>query len=138
MVSTFTKIETTRALLDATTAVLRQTSQKGFSEMELKKFKSYLAGQFAIQVQSPEALAAELANIAFYRLPTDYLQTYLYRLRGVTLSEANRIASSYFRPGTLSLVLVAPASKIRSQLTALIAATGSDAFEERSVDTVGK
>ena len=132
VVSTFTKIETTKALLDATTNVLRQTALKGFTPDEVQKFKNYLAGSFAIQVQSPEALAAQLASIAFYKLPPDYLQTYLLRLRAVPLADVNRIAKTYFTPESLSLILVAPAAKVKSQLT------GVGSMETRPVDTVGK
>ena len=115
VVSTFTKIETTKALLDATATVLRQTALKGFTPAEVQKFKNYLAGSFAIQVQSPEALAAQLANIAFYNLPPDYLQTYLLRLRAVPIADVNRMARTYFTPESLSLILVAPAAKVKSQ-----------------------
>jgi zinc protease len=74
-VSTFTKIETTRALLDAVRDVLRKTATQGFTAAELKKVQGYLAGLFAIRVQTPQALAAQLADIAFFGLPDDYLQT---------------------------------------------------------------
>lgn len=132
VVSTFTKVETTKALLDATNGVLRDTAVKGFTAGEVQKFKSYMIGQFAIQVQSPEALAGQLANIAFYELPNDYLETYLVRLRSVTLADANRVARTYFQPGSLSLVLVAPAAKVKGQLSGL---TG---LETRPVEGVGK
>ena len=132
VVSTFTKIETTKALLDATNNVLRQAADKGFTSAELQKAKNFMAGQFAISAQSPEALAAQLANIAFYNLPPDYLQTYLLRLRAVSLSDANRIARTYFAPSALSLVLVAPAAKVKSQLSEL------PNIETRPVETVGK
>ena len=132
VVSTFTKIETTKALLDATTNVLRQTAARGFTPGELQKFKNFLAGQFAIQVQSPEALAAQLSDIAFYNLPADYLQTYLLRLRAVPLADANRIARAYFAPDMLSLILVAPAAKVKSQLSSL------GVLEISPVGTVGK
>ncbi len=131
-VSTFTKIETTRALIDATLAVLKRASAQGLTEMELKKVKGYMAGMFAISMQTPEAQAAQLGEIAFYGLPNDYLQTYLPRLRAVTLPEANRIARTYFAPDQLSLVLVAPASKVQAQLK------GLGAFDTRSVTSVGK
>jgi zinc protease len=131
-VSTFTKIETTRALIDATNAVLRRTAEKGFTAAELKKVKGYLSGLFAIHVQTPEALAGELADVAFYGLPDDYLQTYLSKLRAVTLADANRIARAYCKPEQLSLVLVAPAAKIKEQLKDV------GDVETRAVETVGK
>ena len=131
-VSTFTKIETTKALLDATTQVLEQTANKGLTPAELQKAKNYLSGQFAIEMQTPESLAGQLANMAFYNLPTDYLQTYLLRLRAVSLADVNRIAKTYFGPQSMSLILVAPAAKVKSQLSTL----GS--IDIRPVASVGK
>ena len=131
-VSTFTKIETTKALLDATTAVLQKTADKGFTDAELKKTKGFLTWQFAVQVQTPEALAGVLADVAFYNLPPDYLSTYLAKLNAVTLADVNRIARTYFAPNKLALVLVAPAAQVRSQLT------GLDRIETRPVASVGK
>ena len=54
------------------------------------------------------------------------------QLRAVTLADANRIARTYFPPDGLSLVLVAPARKIESQIQSL------GQFETRPVATVGK
>jgi len=131
-VSTFTKIETTRALMDATNAVLRRTAEQGFTAAELKKVKGYLSGLFAIHIQTPEALAGEWADVAFYGLSDDYLQTYLSKLRAVTLADANRIARAYCQPEQLSLVLLAPAAKIKEQLKDV------GDVETRAVETVGK
>lgn len=131
-VSTFTKIETTRAILDATDAVLKQASAGGLTAPELHKAKGYLAGQFAIGLQTPEALAAQLADIAFYGLPNDYLATYLPKIEAVSLTDINRIAQTYFPPEQLSLALVAPYAKVKSQLS------GLDPIETRSIETIGK
>jgi zinc protease len=132
LVSTFTKMETTRALLDATNDVLRKTSRQGVTAAELVKFKSYLAGSFAIQMQRPDAIARQLADVALYGLPTDYLQTYLTRIRAVKLEDVNRITRQYMAPESLSLVLVAPAESVRTQLK------GLGDIETRSVNTVGQ
>lgn len=131
-VTTFTKVETTRGLIDATVAVLRKAAAKGFTPEELSKVKGYLSGLFAIRVQTPEALAAELTEMAFYHLPDNYLQTYLQKLQGVTLAEANRIARIYFAPEKLSVVLVGPKNKIEQQLR------GLGEFRMRPVTMVGK
>jgi zinc protease len=131
-VVSFTKLETTRALLDAVSKVLEDTAVKGFKAGELKKVQGYLAGLFAIRVQTPEALAGELADMAFFGLPNDYLQTYLAKLRAVTLADANRVAKGYFSPGGMHLVMVAPAKRIEGQLKGLRPA------EIRPVATVGK
>ena len=132
VVSTFTKIETTRALLDAVRGVLQKAVAGGITPAELAKVKKYLAGTFAIQMQTPEAIAGELAEMAFYGLPNDYLQTYIAKLTAVSLADVNHIAKTYFAPNALSIVMVAPAKSVNSQLKNL------GAIETRSVETVGK
>lgn len=131
LVATFTKIETTRALLDATNSVLKKAAQ-GLTAQELQKVKGFLAGQFAIRVQTPEALAGQLVDIAFNNLPPNYLETYLVRLRAITLEQANRIARTYFAPDAMSVVLVAPAAKVKGQLN------GFGTFEVRPAEQVGR
>jgi zinc protease len=131
-ISTFTRIETTRAMLDALNGVLKRTAERGFTSEELQKVKSYLAGMFALGLQTPDALADILSDIALYNLPADYLQTYLTRLLAVPLTEVNRIARAYCRPESFSVVLVTPAAKISGQLK------GLGRFETRPITAVGK
>ena len=132
LVSTFTKIETTKQLLDATRAVLQKTATEGFSAQELKKINGYLAGQFAIGLQTPNALAGRLAEMAIYGLPDDYLQTYLAKLGAVPLADVNRVAKTYFAPDALSIILVAPGAKVKSQLSEF------SNIETRPADAIAK
>ena len=131
-VSTFTKIETTRKLIDSVESVLKKTAEKGFTAAELAKVKGYLAGQYAISLQTPSALAGQLSEILFYGLPNDYLTTYITKIKAVSLADINRVAAEQFAPSKLSLVLVAPAEKIKAQLS------GLPAPEMRPVEEVGK
>lgn len=131
-VSSFTKIETTRALVDATESVLRRTTLSGFTAQELMKARRYLAGLYAIHVQTPEALAGELIDIDFYGLPADYLRTYIARIKAVTGAEANAIARRYFGPESMSLVLLAPGRLVQGQLR------GLGVFQTRPAAAIGK
>ena len=131
-VSTFTKVETTKALINAVNDVLRRTAEKGFTPAEIQKGKQYLAGIFAIRVQTPEAIAGELADMAFYGLPNDYLATFIQKIRAVTPQQLSRVARQYFSPSELSLILVAPANKVAAQ----VAPFGK--FETRPIEGVGK
>jgi zinc protease len=131
-VSTFTKIETTRAIIDATQDVLKRTANQGVTAKELSKVKGYMAGQYAIAMQTPEAIAGQLAEMEFYKLPNNYLETYITHLNAITLPQANRIAKTYFDPSQLSLVLVAPHSKVQAQLKSL------GAYDVHQVSEVGK
>ncbi len=118
-ISTFTKVETTRRLIDSVDKLLKSAASAGLTAQELNKAKGYLAGQFAISAQTPEAIAALLVDAAFYGLPDDDLSTYLKRLDAVTLSDINRVAHRYFDPKGMSLVLVGPAAKVKPMLKGL-------------------
>jgi zinc protease len=131
-VSTFTKLTTTKDILQATRDVLKKTAEQGFSEEEVRKVKGYLSGLFAIRAQTPEALAGQLAQIERYHLPQDYLTTYIQKIQAVTLADVNRIARTYFKPESFSTILVAPASKVEAQLKPF------GAFDKIPADRVGK
>lgn len=131
-IDTFTKQETTRELLDVTRKVLAETAAKGVTAQELARLKSFLIGSFAAQVQTPEALARQLAQIEFYRLSPTYLQDYLSKIQAVTLEQVNRVAKTYFTPEKLSIILVTPLEKTRPQLA------GLGKVEERNLATIGK
>ena len=132
-VSTFTKLETTRKLIDLVEAVLKKTAYKGFTTGEVAKVKGrHPAGQYAIGLQTPQALAAQLAEMVFHRLPDDYPTTYITKLKSVPIVELNRVAREHFSPSQLSLILVAPADKIKAQLS------GLSTPDVRPVEQVGK
>ena len=105
---------------------------QGLTPTEVQAVKGYLSGSFAINLQTPESLAGQLASAAFYGLPDNYLETYLTKLRAVTPTDANRIARKYFAPDSLSLILVAPAAKVAGQLK------GIGTIESRTLDSVGQ
>jgi zinc protease len=131
-VSTFTKLETTRALIDAVSDVLRKAQTKGFTPAEVTKVKGYMAGLFAIRMQTPGAIAGQLADIAFFGLPADYLQTYIQRVQAITPADVNRIAKEYLAPEKLSIVMVTSAAKVRDQLK------GLPGIQTRRVEEIGK
>ena len=118
-VSTFTKLETSRKIVDETNKTLAKIAKEGVTPQEYEKAKGFLTGQFAIRVQTPEGIAGQLLDMAVNDLPEDYLKIYLPKLRAVSISEVNKICKSYFAPENLSIVLVGPYAKIKSQLNGL-------------------
>ncbi len=129
-VSTFTKLETSRKIVDETNKVLAKIAKEGVTEKEYQKARGFLAGQFAIRVQTPEGIAAQLLDMAVNDLPDNYLESYLPKLRSVSFADVNRIARSYFAPDKLSVILVGPYAKIKNQLT------GMGEFQIKQADKV--
>ena len=76
-ISTFSKsptaVETLALALDVEGAFRREP----IDPKALDKAKSYLVGQFPLRLETPDALAARLAEIEFFGLPKDELETYV-------------------------------------------------------------
>jgi zinc protease len=118
-VSTFTKSPTT-----VETLALALDVEGGFRGQKpapaiLQKAKTYVRGQFPLKVESPDALAARLAEIAFHGLPEDELFTYRHRVAMVSPEDVARVSGANMPdPSTVAVVVVGKASEIRAPLEA--------------------
>ena len=110
-IATFTKNETIGETMDVVLDELKEYRTKGATAEELKKAQNYIAGSFSRSLQSPEALAARLTDIELYGFPKDHLETYIQRLKGVTLGDVQRVIQKYFLLDDLVVVLVTPAGE---------------------------
>lgn len=108
-ISTFTKNETIKATIDVILEELKRFRENGATQQEWKKAHNYIAGQFARSLQTPEALAARMTDIELYGYPEDHLETYISRIRAVSLADIQRVARKYFLLDDLLFVLVTPA-----------------------------
>lgn len=83
----------------------------------LEKAKAYLRGQFPLRIESPDALAARLAEIEFHGLPEDDLATYPARVEVVTAERVREVAARHMpAPERVAVVVVGKAAEIRAQL----------------------
>lgn len=74
---------------------LRRLGTDGFTEEDLARAKSYLAGSMKIRLQTNRAIAAELAQNYLYQLGVDFIDHFLDRVRSLTLEEVRGIAKRY-------------------------------------------
>jgi predicted Zn-dependent peptidase len=110
-ISTFTKNQTIKETMDVVLDELKKYREKGATGEELKKGQNYLAGSFARSLQTPGALAAKLSDIELYGFPQNHLETYIQKLRSVTLADIQRVARKYFLLDDMVIVLVTPAKE---------------------------
>jgi predicted Zn-dependent peptidase len=82
------------------------------------KARKYLRGSFAIEHQSPDAMADAMAEIAFYHLPGDYYDTYLDRIDAVTVDDIKRVASR-FPSDRLVILVLGKAEEVKKDLESL-------------------
>jgi zinc protease len=118
-VGTFTKVPTTTETLTLALAVEGDFRTTRTDPAALAKAKTYLQGQFPLKLESPDALAARLAEIEFNGLPPDELTTFRTRVAAVTADTVAEVAAALMPPpDAVAVVVVGKAAEIRDGLTA--------------------
>jgi zinc protease len=119
VVSSFTKNETIRKMVDEVLNVVRRIQQEGPTDDEVEKAKRYLTGQFPLGLQAPDALAAQIANVEFFGLPQDYLAGFAGRIEAVTPDDVRRASKSHVCADELKILLVSNPEVARTALAGL-------------------
>jgi zinc protease len=118
-ISTFSKSPTAVEALALALEVEGKFRSDGIDPKALAKAKSYIEGQFPLHLETPEALAARLAEIEFFDLPKDDLATYASRVAAVTPAAASDAAGKHMPvPDQVAIVVVGKAAEIRPALEA--------------------
>jgi zinc protease len=105
-----TKTEQTDDALKVARDTLRQFIVEGPSEAELKQARDNLTGGFPLRVDSNKKILDYLAMIGFYRLPMDYLDTWIARVEAVDVAAVKRAFAARFDPDKLVTVVVGAGS----------------------------
>jgi zinc protease len=101
-----TKIEQTDDALKVARDTLRQFIAEGPSEAELKQARDNLTGGFPLRIDSNKKILDYLAMIGFYRLPLDYLDTWIDRVEAVDVAAVKRAFEARIDPDKLVTVVV--------------------------------
>jgi zinc protease len=86
--------------------VVRRFVAEGPSEAELKAAKDFLVGGFALRIDSNRKLLDNLANIAWYELPLDYLDTWTKQVEKVTAADIRAAFARKLQPERMVTVVV--------------------------------
>src|SRR5690606_35690115 len=86
--------------------VLRRFVAEGPTEAELKAAKDFLVGGFALRLDSNRKLLGNLANIAWYELPLDYLDTWTGKVEKVTAAQIRAAFQRKLQPDRMVTVVV--------------------------------
>ena len=93
--------------------------RKTITDAEVAKAKNYVALSFPASLETTGDIASRLAEQFVYRLPNDWIQTYVSRIGAVTTADVRRVASEYVDPGKVAVVVVGDRSKIEADVKAL-------------------
>jgi len=116
---TFTKTPTTLQTLQLALDVVGGFRAGPIKPKEIAKAKTYMRGQFPLRLETPDALAARLAEIEFNGLPQDELTTYRSRVEAAAPEAIARAAAAHmWNPDAAAIVIVGNAAAIRAPLEA--------------------
>jgi zinc protease len=118
-IDTFTRNEMVRKTVDSSLAEMKKLEEQGPTEEELEKAKRFLTGQFPLDLQAPDALAAAWLDVDFYGLDPTYLETFRDKVDAVTMTDVRRALKSYFCLDDLRILVVSNPSTVRPQLESL-------------------
>ena len=79
---------------------------EGPSEAELRAAKDNLVGGFALRIDTNRKLLDNVANIAWNRLPLDYLDTWTERLEQVSAAQVRAALARKLQPQTMVTVVL--------------------------------
>jgi predicted Zn-dependent peptidase len=86
------------------------------TDEELSKAKRFLLGIKAIQLQSRNAVAEELASLWGYGLPPDEIGTYDKKIGRISAADVDTAAQKYFPADRMTVVAVGEEKVIRDSL----------------------
>jgi len=114
--STFSKTASTAdavgALLDEITRLKTVPPEAN----ELAQSKSYIAGSFVINRETPQQIAQDLWLIKSHNLNDDYLDKLLAAVQNTTVADCQRLIDKTLTPDKLIIVVVGDANLLRSEL----------------------
>ena len=93
--------------LKVVNSVLGDFLRRGPTAVQLKAAQDNIAGGFALRIDSNSKLAANLGVMAFYGLPTDWLEKYPERVRALTPEAIRTAFQKHVKPEQLVTVRTA-------------------------------
>jgi zinc protease len=107
-------------------------------EDELDAARRSVVARFALSLESPQQLIGYAITRKAYRFPADYWDKYPAQIVAITADDVQRVAKKYIDPGTMQVVAVGDASKIKSVLdkygpVEIVDASGKTAAETSKV-----
>jgi zinc protease len=101
-----TKLDQTDDALKVAQATVRQFIADGPSDAELTQAKSNLTGGFPLRIDSNKKILDYLAVIGFYKLPLDYLDTWVDKVNAVDVAAVKQAFARRVDPDKLVTVVV--------------------------------
>jgi zinc protease len=115
---TFTRTEKTVEAVKMIETLQKDFATNPVTESELADAKSYLAGVFALAIETPDAVADRVLQAASNGLPSNYWETYTEKIRSTTPEQVVAAVKKYYQPDKMAIAIVGNASQFSKDLAA--------------------
>jgi zinc protease len=88
-------------------------------DSELTNVRGFLVGSFPLTIETPQQIAAVIANARLLGLGPDYVRLYRERLAAVTRLQVRAAAARTYHRGALTIVVVGDGEKLYDRLKAI-------------------
>lgn len=113
---TQTKNESIAEAIKITLEIMQNIINKPVSEEELQTAINYEQNSFIHRFNSPQAILLESIILDLEGYPKDYFDTYISRIKKVTVNKVQEMAKKNIRPNELIILVVGKKEEIKSQL----------------------
>jgi predicted Zn-dependent peptidase len=114
--NTEVRTEVTKGSMDELMYELKRIRDERVAQDEFDRAKRTIVGSFALQLENPQTLLANIITQKLYGLPSDYWDTFPQKITAITQDDVQRVARKYLDLGHLQVVAVGDASKITDVL----------------------
>lgn len=111
VISLKTRAEKSAESVDVVKNTLDKFVSDGPTAAQLKMAKDYINGSFPISFATNSAIVDVVSNIAFYKRPLNFLDTYLKQVNDVTEQQIQAAFAKIIHPQKMILVTVGPHEK---------------------------
>lgn len=111
-VSTEVKNEITADTLKEIFKEIRDMKENFITDSELQSVKSYISGNFPLQLETPNAIASKVINLKLHGLEDDYYNTYIRKVNEFTKKDIKDTAEKYLHPDNLIISIAGNTNKI--------------------------
>jgi zinc protease len=119
IIQTAVASDVTARAVEETLKELRGLVDGGVTDEEVANARDFIAGTMPLEMQTTEQLAARIAELHVYDLPTDYFESARERIRGVSAAEAHRVAQLRLYLDRLVIVVAGDAGTVAEKLRGL-------------------
>jgi zinc protease len=116
-IRTFAETRHTVRAIDLVLKTLSGLKRAGITQAMLDSARSYVVGQYPMNLETAADWAAQLAELELYGQQPGYIESYGPALRNVTLRDAHQVLEQAFPVGRqLALVVIGDAQQVRGRL----------------------